>query len=269
MQGLEPQHVQGKDVLTWFIQSFQLIHRRFFSYFTAVTLFFVSLFLISQAIHLVQHVFPPLLLLVTFLITSAFIFYFFIAGLVMISHCSDHSQHINMNNIVQYFLPEQKTFFKMTIIAISVGLFYWVVSMVFNPGSDIFAMSQTTISLITDNNTVLFYVFKTGAVFLYFLLLVMFSLRTFFSVPLVIFHNLNYSDAKQLSQKAIFKNIKVMAHVLLSWSFIFFISMVFTPFLAIIFMPLFATFGYVAYRHIFLGKSTNQKAEELQCIGVT
>ena len=263
MQGIEPQSVQSKDIIIWFQQSLLLIQRRFLSYFGAVMLFFATLFVISQAIQSVQHSVPALLLLIVFLAAAGFVFYFFIAGLTMISHCSDHSQHISVQQIMQHFLPSQKTFLKLTVVSILVGLFYWIVSVQLKPDTNIFEMSEKAIAVLTDGQETIFYVFKTGAVFLYFLLLVMFSLRTFFSTSLVIFHELNFHEARQLSHRALFKNMRTMGNVLFLWFVILLASMVFVPTLTIALLPLFTTFGYVAYRHIFLGQGLNKKAHQL------
>lgn len=263
MHGIEPQFVQNKDIITWFHQSLLLIQRRFLSYIGAVVLFFATLFIISQAIQSVQHAIPSLLLLIIFLAAAGFVFYFFIAGLTMISHCSDHSQYISMRQIMQYFLPSQKTFLKLTLVSILLGLFYWVVSVQLKPDTNIFEMSDKAIAVLTDGQSTIFYVFKTGAVFLYFILLAMFSLRTFFSTSLVIFHELNFHEARQLSQRALIKNIRTMGNVLIIWFVVLLVSMVFVPPLTIALLPLFTTFGYVAYRHIFLGQGLNKKAHQL------
>ena len=262
MQGLDPQQVETKDVFAWFNQAIQLINRRLFSYFISVVIFFISLVAISQAMQLLQNSLPPLILLFAFLFTGAFIFYFFIAALVMISYCADHDEEITPSMIMKHFMYAQRAFILMTLLSLMIGVLYWYLSVLMNPGSDIISMSEKTISLLTNENSVMFYAFKTGSIFLYFLLTVMLFLRTFFSVPLIVFHNLNYHDAKALSHKGLFKNIRPMSYGMMLWLFLFMVSTAFFPVLVIAFMPLFSTFSYVAYRHIFLGQGTNKAAEK-------
>ena len=264
MKGMVPQQVQSKDVLVWFNESFQLMYRNILGYLVSVILFFTSLFLIGKVIVAAEQFFPDFILLVFFLLISGTLFYFFIAGLIMVSYCSDHTQNIHITDIARHFKPGHRAFFKLAFIAISVGFSYWYFSILLNPRSDVFIISEKAIELLIDENTIIFYLLKTGAIFLIFLLMVSVTLRTFFSVPLVIFHNLNYFDAKQLSHDAILKNIKPMIYVMVIWFILFSASLTFIPSSVIVLMPLFATFGYVSYRHIFLGQGLNNEAVKKQ-----
>jgi len=257
---LEPIRVDAKDIKRWIFQSFDLINRRWLAYLLFVGFFFSTLYASTLALNTVKDVGPPIVLLLLFLVVSAFLFYFSIAGLVMISHSSDHSRKISLATIVQTFLPSQKIFLKMSVIAIGFGLFYWYISILMNPGSSIAASSESIVNILGQDETLLFYLFKTAAVFSYFLLLVLFTLRIFFSVPLILFHDLNYQEAQALSQKAIFLNMKVMMQVLLIWIMAFLVTMKITPVLSLLLIPLFAGFVYVAYRQIFLQVGDNQKA---------
>jgi len=262
MQTMEPQRVESKDISLWLKQAYFLINRRVLAYFLSVSLFFVSLFFCSQALASASAIGAPILLLVVFLIFTAFLFYFTLAELVMVSFSSDHSHSINPSAIIHAFLPNQKVFLKMTVFGVVIGISYCFASVLLNPGKDVYAISEQILTLLTKDSTLIFYLFKTGAVFLCFILLVMFTLRTFFCVPLILFHDMNYAEAQALSHRAIMKNIKVMSIVLMMWVTVFVISVNVAPALAIVFLPLFSAFNYVSYRHIFLGQGTNEKVKE-------
>lgn len=259
MQSMEPQYVEATDILKWLKQSFELINRRFLPFLILVCSFFLVLFFCTQAMSSVNQVVSPVFLLMGFLVFTAFIFYFSIAGLIMISYSADHSQNIQMSAIIQQLLQNQKGFLKMAILGTCIGLFYWYASLLLNVDKSVLGSSEQIISLLSKNSTLVFYLLKTSAVFLYFVVLVMFTLRTFFSVPLILFHDLSYAEAQLLSQKAILKNLKVMSSVLMMWIVVFMMAMNIAPVLAVILLPVFAAFIYVAYRHIFLGLGSNEK----------
>jgi len=264
MQGLYPRQVETKDVFAWFQQSVQLINRNFLNYLFSVLIFFGCLLAISQGIQLFAASAPALVLLLVFLFAGVFVFYFFIAALVVVSYCADHTESVTPSMVIQQFVSVQRAFLRMTISAVLLGLLYWYISVLMNPGSDISSMSEKTIALISKESSVVFYAFKVSAMFLYFLLIVKFFLRTFFSVPLIVFHGLSYQEAKMLSHNGIIKNIRPMSYVMLVWFIALSAATLFAPVLAIGLMPLFATFGYVAYRHIYLGQGENSVAVK-QC----
>ena len=150
----------------------------------------------------------------------------------------------------------------MAFIGIAIGLCYWLASILMNPEKNVLTSSEQIIALLSKDSTLFYYLFKIGAVFLYFIVLVMFTLRTFFCVPLILFHELSYAEAQALSHRAIMKNIKVMSLVLMMWVIIFMLAMSVAPVLAVVFLPLFAAFNYVSYRHIFLRQGTNEKVRQ-------
>ena len=262
MQTMEPQLVESKDITCWLKQAYLLINRRILAYLVSVSLFFVALFFCSQALMSASTIGSPILLLVVFLVFTVFLFYFTLAELVMVSYSSDHSHSINPSTIIHTFLPNQKVFFKMAVFGVVIGISYCFASILLNPGKDVYAISEQIIALLTKDSTLIFYLFKTGAVFLCFILLVMFMLRTFFCVPLILFHDMNYAEAQALSHRAIMKNMKVMSIVLMMWVTVFIVAIKVAPVLAIVLLPLFSTFNYVSYRHIFLGQGTNEKVKE-------
>lgn len=264
MQCLEPQRVCNKDIFTWFKQSFELINRRILANLLAVSLFFLVLFFSTQALAMSHQFASPVFMLFAFLIFTAFVFYLSIAGMVVISHSSDHSHVINMSHIVHSFMPSQKVIFKFAIIGICVGLFFWYISMLMNPGSSVIVSSENLINTFSSDQLAMFYIMKTGAVFLFYVLLAMLSLRSFFSLPLILFHGLSYQEAQSLSHKGIIKNIKVMSNVLLLWSVAILLVIKLAPVLILFLLPLFASFSYVTYRHIYLGEGLNEKAKAHQ-----
>ncbi len=259
---MEPQMVEPKDITRWLKQAYDLMNRRILAYLLSVSLFFICLFFCSQALVSASIMAAPILLLVVFLIFTAFLFYFTLAELVMVSFSSDHSHSINPSAIIHTFLPNQKVFFKMTVFGVVIGISYWFASVLLNPGKDVYTISEQIITLLTKDSTLIFYLLKMGAVFLCFILLVMFTLRTFFCVPLILFHDMNYSEAQTLSHRAIMKNMRVMSIVLMMWVTVFIIAINVVPALAIVFLPLFSAFNYVSYRHIFLGQGTNENVKE-------
>jgi len=266
MQCLEPQRVCNKDIFSWLKQSFELINRRILANLFAVCLFFLILFFSTQVLVVSNQLTSPVFLLFGFLVFTAFIFYLSIAGMVVISHYSNHSHVINMSSVIHGFIPSQKVILKLSIIGICVGLFFWYCSLLINPEASVIGSSEHLIRVLSNDHTAIFYMMKTGAVFLFFVLLAMLWLRSFFSLPLILFHGLSYSEAQNLSHKGIMKNIQVMSHVLILWAFIVLLTIKLAPVLILFLLPLFACFNYVTYRHIYLGEGLNEKAKARQVI---
>lgn len=264
MQCLEPQRVCNKDILSWFKQSFELINRRILANLFAVSLFFLILFFSTQILTVSNQLASPVFVLFGFLIFTAFSFYLSIAGLVVISHFSDHSHVISMSNVIHSFMPSQKILFKLSIIGICVGLFFWYCSLLMNPSASVIGSSKNLVHVLSSDHTTMFYMMKTGAVFLFFVLLAMLWLRSFFSLPLILFHGLSYEEAQGLSHKGIMKNINVMSNVLLLWTLTLLLIIKLAPVLILLLLPLFACFSYVSYRHIYLGEGLNEKAKTHQ-----
>jgi len=264
MQCLEPQRVCNKDILTWCSQSFELVNRRLLANVSAVSLFFVILYFGSQAMVGVEQLASPVFVLMCFLIFSAFVFYLNIASLVSISYFSDHSEHISVNSIIRCFIPSQKMLLKLAILGVCVGIFFWYITLLMNPNNGVIATSENVFNNFASENLAVYYSLKTGAVFLFFVLLAKISLRTFFSLPLILFHGLSYEEAKDLSHKGILKNIPVMSNVLLLWTALILLAISVAPILVIFLLPLFAAFNYVTYRHIYLGEGLNEKLKNRQ-----
>jgi len=266
MQCLEPQRVCNKDIFSWLKQSFELINRRILAYLFAVSLFFLILFFCTQALAVSNHLTSPVFILFGFLVFTAFVFYLSITSLVVISHYSDHSHVINIGSIIHSFMPSQKVILKLSIIGICVGLFFWYCSLLMNPGTSVIGSSENLIKVLSSDHTSMFYMMKTGAVFLFFVLLGMLWLRSFFSLPLILFHGLSYNEAQNLSHKGIMKNINVMSNVLILWTITLLLIIKLAPVLILFLLPLFACFNYVTYRHIYLGEGLNEKAKAHQDI---
>jgi len=66
----------------------------------------------------------------------------------------------------------------------------------------------------------------------------MFSLRVFFSIPLMLFHGLDADAAQSLSHRAIVINIRPMSLVLLVWAMLLLGGMLLVPLLSLVLLPL-------------------------------
>jgi len=260
MQCLEPQRVSSKDMINWFKQSFELINRRIIANVSAVGIFFLILFFSSQAMLASEALMTPVFLLFLFLVFTGFIFYLTLAGLVVISYCSDNSQTIHFSEIIHSFIPSQKMLLKLAIIAVSVGVCFWYISIMMNPGSSVLQSSENLIGSLGNDQIVFSYLLKTGTVFLFYVLLAMLALRSIFSLPLILFHGLSYDEAQSLSHKGMIKNIFVMTNVLGFWALCVLAASMLAPFLIFLLLPLFSCFIYVAYRQVYLGEGLNEKA---------
>lgn len=263
MQYLEPQCVDTKDILKWFKQSLELISRRWLAYISSVSVFFLIVYFAAQSIVSLGELGSPIALVSILVIFSAFIFFFILSNLVLLAYWSDHSQGFSLNSLFNSFLPSQKVFFKMAIVAVSSGFFFWYVSILLHPEKNLLSSSLDILQMLDNNHSSIQFVFSEGAVFLYFSLIVMFIFRTLFSVPLILFHHLNYQDAQHLSQKALMKNVKVVSHILLIWVCLFLAAIKIAPVLAALLLPIFGTFLYVSFRHIFWKQGCNERQKEV------
>ena len=268
MQCLEPRSVDLKDSLNWFKQAIELISRRFITYSLSLVLFFTTLFFASQSITTISETSSPIIFTALLVLFSAFIFFFILAKLILVSHCSDNSRQFNLENLFSLFIPNQKVFFKMSVLAVSTGFLFWYISIVFHPDKNLLASSESIMSMLNTSDSIIYFLLTESAAFLYFSLIVFFIFRTFFSIPLILFHQLGYEEAQQLSHKGLIKNINVMFHVLAIWVVMFLVSIKFAPALAILLLPLFATYMYVSFRHIYWGQGTNETAKEVESTAI-
>lgn len=263
MQCLEPRSVELKDSLHWFKQAFELISRRLLTYGFSIAVFFSILFFASQSVNTLSETSSPIIFTAILVLFSAFIFFFILAKLILVSHCADNSRSFDINALFSLFIPNQKVFFKMSALAVLTGFFFWYITIFFHPEKNILTSSESIMAMLANSDSVIYFLLTENATFLYFSLIVFFIFRTFFSIPLILFHQLDYKEAKQLSHKGLVKNINVMFHVLAVWVVIFMTAITLAPALAILMLPLFATYMYVSFRHIYWGQGTNESAKEV------
>ncbi len=264
MKTLQPQRVESRHILTWFIESACLIKRRLAPFLLVELLFFVLLFVFMQAAASVAWATPAVLVLAVFFALSAIALYFVLAELVIVSQMADRSQPMHPLSHVFALLGSQRALVKTAILALFIGSFFWVVSLTVSLERDVLTGSESLVEAISAAQGIPWLLeCKLAAGFLYFLLLAMFSLRVFFSLPLMLFHDLDGDSAKALSHRAIMLNIQPMSVVLLAWALLMLGGLVATPVLSVLLLPWFGVFIYVAYRHVFLGEPRNAPARAL------
>ena len=115
-----------------------------------------------------------------------------------------------------------------------------------------------------DKDNPLFFIFQLTSTVLYFLVLSLIGLRIFFSIPLVIFHNLGYKEAQSLSHRAIMINMQPMTMAMITWIMLFIVAITVLNVLSLILFPLLGAYMYVSYRHIFIGQLENDSAKTVE-----
>ncbi len=264
MKTLEPKKVDTKDIPFWFKESLSLITRRFSLFAATILTFFVILFFSIRAFATLAEQTPPLLLLPLFLLFVAFVLHFFFSDFLLLAFSSDNSRKINVSERVLALLPEQKSFMKMTFMAFLVGSTFWLVSLSMNVDRDLLSACVSVIDrMIFEKEMPLFFMLKLIATMLYFMLLAMFLLRTLFCIPLMLFHELPYPEARVLSHRAIILNFQTMCFSLISWAILLLGAMAVANLLALLLLPLLPVFVFVSYRSIFLGQTENSPAAAL------
>ncbi len=267
MQCLDPQTVETKDALAWLKQSFALITRRYCAYISLVTFIFIVLFLASQSINtlmmagLAEYA-SSIVTVFALLVFSAFTFYFIFSNLILLSFWSDQSERFSLHSLLRIVLPNQKTIFKMALLAIITGLLFWCITLLFHPDKNLLTTTSGILQMLASSDSAIRFIFSESAVFLYFLLVASLFFRTLFSLPLILFHQLSYHEARALSQKAIQKNLRVLGNVMLIWIVVLLLVIKMAPVLAVLLIPLFSTYLYVAFRHIFWGQGCNEKVKQ-------
>ncbi len=255
MKTLEPKKVDAKDIPLWFKESFSLLMRRAPLFITSIAAFFVILFftLAEQT--------PPLILLPLFLLFVAFVMHFFFSDLLLLAFSSDNSRKITLSERAHALAPEQKSFLKMTFMAFLVGSTFWLISLSMDVDKDLLSACLSVVDrLLFEKEMPLFFMLKLLATMLYFMLLAMFLLRTLFCIPLMLFHELPYAEARALSHQAIIINFQTMCAALVLWAILLLGTMAAANILAFILFPLFPVFVFVCYRNIFLGQAENTPA---------
>ncbi len=264
MQMLEPRKVDVKDIIAWFKEAQSLVIRRVLLFFSGVFVFFLVLFFSIRAFaNLAEHL-PPLILLPLFLVFVSFILYLFFTDLIMSAMAADNSEKFSLHERIMTLLPNQGALFRMAIMGFLVGASLWVISLSMKIDQDIVTACISVVDkLVLTKDMPIFFMLKLVSVVIYFMMLGMFFLRTLFCIPLILFHELSYQEARTLSHKAIILNFHAMGTALLLWAILLLGTLVLANVLSIILLPLFAVFLFIAYRHIFLGQISNSPARAL------
>jgi len=261
MKTLEPKKVDTKDIPLWFKEAFALITRRSLLFFSSIITFFAVLFFTINAFATLAEQTPPLLLLPLFLLFVAFVLHFFFSDLLLLAFSSDNSRKINVSERAQALLPEQKSFFKMTLMAFLVGSTFWLISLSMNVDRDLLSACVSVVDrMLFEKDMPLFFMLQLLATMLYFMLLAMFLLRTIFCIPLMLFHELPFAEASALSHRAIIINFQTMCTALVLWAILLLGTMAAANLLALVLFPLLPVFVFVCYRSIFLGQAENSPA---------
>lgn len=264
MATLQPRKVEIRDVVHWWKAAFELVNRRIAFYFFVVAAYCFFAYFGMQAIVSITFYLPLLSLSLVYLFYAAFLLYFALACFVVLAHCADKSLYLSLSRLIGVLMPEQKTLLKMAAMALLVGTAIWALSLSLDPQRGLIAGGEAVVEkMVASQDDPFQYIFQITAAMLYFLLLSLYALRIFFSIPLVVFHELSYREAKQMSQRAIIVNIAPMSLVLVTWAILFLVALRASPILAIALFPLLGSFIYVGYRHVFIGDMENERGRKV------
>ena len=259
MKTIEPRRVQISDTFVWVKEALELISRRFPAFLLSIALFILPVYASVAAVSSFARLVPAPAAVAILLVFCSFILLFIMADMVVVAFLSDNSRSAKLSERMSALLPEQKILFKLSFMAFLVGSSIWVVSLTINPNKDFFVACQQVVDMMmAEKDMPVLFVTKLTAGILYFLVIALYGLRTFFSLPLVIFHQMEYKEAKALSHRALYINIQPMSVALAMWVILFMLSLTVLSILALVLFPLFAAFIYVSYRHIFMGQLENE-----------
>jgi len=227
--------------------------------FTMSSVIFVLI--ISLAITSVANIAnssPAVLAVAGFVIFTTIVLMVALSGMLMLAHQSDHSLPVALSAQLATLVPAQKDLVKMALLVFFIGTFYWVVYLAISVKGDLLQYCQALLDSFAANASSPFGI--AGRVIcgvLYFTLLVLISMRLFFSLPLMFFHDLDYTQAQRLGQRGLFINLQPVTSLLIVWIVVLSLSIKIAPWLAVVLVPLMASYSYVAYRHVFLGEKQN------------
>lgn len=262
MKTLEPRRVEINETYVWLKEALELISRRLIPFIISVVLFIALIYVAIRAFVTIIPNLPPAISLSVFLVYCSFVLFLILTDMVVLAFLSDSSRAADIGERIRTIMPEQKTLLILSFKALLVGAAIWVTFLTVNPNKDFFDTCEQVISrMMMDKNNPLFFIFQLTSVVLYFLILSLVGLRVFFSIPLVIFHDLSYAEAKSLSHRAIILNIQPMSVALVTWILLFMVAITALKVLSLILFPLFAAYVYVSYRHIFIGQLENDPAK--------
>ncbi|MDH5300745.1 MAG: hypothetical protein OEW58_05215 [Gammaproteobacteria bacterium] len=261
MKTLEPHHVELMHPLNWFKQSWMLIRRRWLAFLTTELVFFLSVFFALSAGTSVAELTPSVVLLSVLFLFVACVLCFVFGDLVVLAYSADNSQTVTFTGHIFALLRCQRSLFKMALLTLFIGAFYWVVTLTVAPDKSVLAGCNELAARLAEaaGLSAVQLEMKLAAAFLYFSVLATFSLRIFFAIPLMMFHELSYAEAQALSHRATLMNIHPMSVVLLSWSILLLGALAALPWLSLALLPLLGVYMYVAYREVFLGIEENAK----------
>jgi hypothetical protein len=264
MKTLEPRRVEIAETYIWLKEALELISRRLVPFILSVVIFISLIYVAIRAFVTIVPSLPSAVSLSLFLFYCAFVLFVVLTDMVVLAFLSDNSRAANIGERARTLMPEQKTLLILSVKALLVGATIWVLFLTVNPNKDFFITCDQVIArMMLDKDNPIFFIFQLTATVLYFLVLSLIGLRTFFSIPLVIFHDLTYREAKLLSHKAIIINIQPMSMALITWILMFMVAISAVNVLSLILFPLFAAYVYVSYRHIFIGQLENDKAKAI------
>ena len=264
MKTLEPRRVEISETYTWLKEALELISRRLIPFILSVVLFIGLIYIAIRAFSTIIPALPAALSLSIFLVYCAFMVFVVLTDMIVLAFLSDSSQAADIGERLRILMPEQKKLLVLSFKALLVGGSIWVFFLTVNPNKDFFDTCEQVISrMMLEKDNPLFFIFQLTATVLYFLVLSLIGLRTFFSIPLVLFHDLGYKEATLLSHRAIMINIQPMTMAMITWIMLFVVAITAVNVLSLILFPLFAAYVYVSYRHIFIGQLENDPAKSL------
>jgi len=262
MKTLEPRRVEVSETYIWLKEALELISRRLILFVSSVALFIALIYVAIRAFTTIAPTLPAAVSLSIFLIYCSFMLFVVLTDMIVLAFLSDNSSPADIGERLRAIMPEQKKLFLLSFRALLVGAGIWVFFLTVNPNKDFFDTCEQVMSrMMLDKDNPLFFIFQLMATVLYFLVLSLISLRTFFSIPLVIFHDLDYKEAKSLSHRAIMINMQAMTMAMITWIMLFVVAITAVNVLSLILFPLFGAYIYVSYRHIFIGQLENDPAK--------
>jgi len=262
MKTLEPNRVELTDVANWFKLALLLLTRRPVYFFLVTIIYFFAMFFVQTAITSLSESVFPIVLFSLYVAVVTFILFLVLCGFILQAEVADHSQASDFRSLLEAVISGQRVILRISIIAMFVGAFYWVVMLGFAKDTNVLQSAEQVIdTMLAQHGLPFMFECKVTATFLYFLFLATFSLRLFFALPLVAFHQLDFRHAQSLSHKAVMINIRPMTFVLMLWAILLFVVMRLAPLVSVLLFPLFGIFTYIAYRQVFLGVRDNFPAK--------
>lgn len=262
MKTLEPRQIHVSDVANWFMLALGLFMRRPLLFISSLVAYFLVAYFATKATSSLGDYVSSTLLFSGFVVVFAVIFFLVLTAFTLQAEAADNSNPSGFGVLLESIIPSQTAIFRMALMAMFVGAFYWVLSLNMSREHNIVTSTARVIDVMLAQKGLPFvFECQLAATFLYFLFLALFSLRLFFAIPLTTLHGLDYQHAQSLSHKAIMMNIQPMSVVLLLWSMILMVVMLLAPLLSTVLFPCFGIYLYVAYRQVFLGFGENSPAK--------